>query len=89
MGVPGLVSFSAAGAIRVPEVARGPRTAEMGRTLGLNSVCGGCWLGRRYILGRSWLGEGVLMTQKLEGYLGLRVGFWELDLTSKLNWDLG
>lgn len=44
-------------------------------------------MGRRYIHGCSWVGEGVLMNQKLEGYLGLRVGFWELDLTRKLNWD--
>lgn len=43
-------------------------------------------MGRRYIRGRSWVGEGVL-NQKLEGSLGLRVGFWELDLTRKLNWD--
>lgn len=66
---------------------QGSQGSRDGQGPGIEQCVGGCWLGRRYIRGHSWVGEGVLMNQKLEGYLGLRVGFWELDLTRKLNWD--
>lgn len=92
MRVPGLVSFSAAGAIRVPSMAGGPRTAEMGRALGLTPVYVGVLVGEEVHpqLKLGW--RGCINESEAGGASGLpgfEGGLWETRFHQKMELGFG